>query len=230
MRLAHLIGVLLLAASAYAGEPWLVGGPPLLPEAASGAPRTISLTFDDGPVPGASEVLLDALRAHGWHATFCVLGSQVAKHPELARRMIDEGHELANHSWSHRKPTDLDDATLLDEVDKATAAIVAATGVKPGLYRPPYLALLPAQGSLINRTCGLLVLTETWNSLDWQRPPPGAVRERMLSGIPNGSIVLAHESFPQSVAEMPGIIAELAARGYRSVTVSALRNVAGRQP
>jgi peptidoglycan/xylan/chitin deacetylase (PgdA/CDA1 family) len=178
----------------------------------------------------ASEALLDALRTHGWKATFCVLGSQVAQHPKLAKRMLDEGHELANHSWSHRKPTELDEQALLDEVHRATTAIEAATGQRPALYRPPYLALRPDQGVLINRTCGLLVLTETWNSLDWQKPPPGAVRERMLSGIPNGSIVLAHESFPQSVAEMPGIIAELAARGYRSVTVSQLRNVAGRQP
>lgn len=230
MPLLRSLGLALLTLVACAGEAWLVGGPPLLPEATAGAPRTIALTFDDGPVPGASERLLDALRAHGWKATFCVLGSQVAQHPGLAKRMLDEGHELANHSWSHRKPTDLDEQALLDEVNRATAAIEGATGQRPVLYRPPYLALRPEQGALINRTCGLLVLTETWNSLDWQRPPPGAVRERMLSGIPNGSIVLAHESFPQSVAEMPGIIAELAARGYRSVTVSQLRNGAEQQP
>lgn len=214
--------VLVVAGHLAAAESWMIGGSPVLPEVGPGQPRAIALTFDDGPVPGASEVLLAALRDQGWQATFCLLGSRADEHPALVRRMVEEGHQIVNHSWSHANPTGMADADLLADVRRSSEALGRIAGQAVTIYRPPYLALRPEQAALLHRELGVTILTETWNSGDWKRPPPGAVRERMLSGIPNGSIVLAHESFPQSVAEMPGIIAALAAAGYRSVTVSQL--------
>lgn len=193
---------------------------PALPATAEGI-RTIALTFDDGPVPEATPVLLDALAQHGWKATFCLLGSRAEANPDLVRRMVSDGHELANHSWSHAKFTDLSEADLDAELSRTQDIISSLTGSAPRWMRPPYLATSPAIEQRIAAQ-QLGVLMETWNSWDWKRLPAGAVTERMLSGIPSGAVVLAHESFPQSVAEMPAIIAQLHAQGYRSVTVSRL--------
>src|SRR4028119_809239 len=73
----------------------------------TGEPRLIALTFDDGPIAGATEDILNALKVHGWSATFCVLGQQVEHHAGLLCRMVAEGHEVAAHGWSHANLMDI---------------------------------------------------------------------------------------------------------------------------
>ena len=110
---------------------------------------------------------------------------------------------------------------ILDEVRHAEAVIYETTGVHTRFFRPPNGKLSEEIAGLI-KSEGYQILMPTFDSGDWRSPPPGAVRKAILDGVTPGAIILAHESFPKSVAEMPGVFEELSKRGFRSFTVSEL--------
>jgi len=201
----------------------IVGGelPPPLP--VSG--KLIALVFDDGPLPGGTDVILDALKRTGMKATFSVVGKNVQANPELARRMVAEGHELANQTWSHPDVAALTAEEILAEVRQAEEVIFQTTGVHSRFFCPPDGHLDDAVGGIL-RAEGWQILMPTFDSGDWRSPPPGEVRKAILDGVTPGAVILAHDSFPKSVAEMPGILEELQKRGFRSCTVSELRAAA----
>src|SRR5690606_16418898 len=89
--------------------------------------------------------LLDILKERGVKATFYVVGRMVREHPAIAKRTVDEGHEVANHSWSHPKLSTMSQAAVRDELKKTHDVIVAATGVAPRNFRPPYGAFTRSQ-------------------------------------------------------------------------------------
>jgi len=188
--------------------------------------RQFALIFDDGPLPESTPRLLDALSKAGMKATFSLVGSCVDKYPDLARRIVSEGHEIANRTWSNRDLTSLEPEHMRHEINAGMTSIVAATGVRPRYFRPPQ-GLTNVQIEEFLSASGLEILRPTLDSGDWRKPPPGEVRKTILNGITPGAIVLAHESFPKSVAEMPSILDELLRRGYVSLTVSELKSEAG---
>ena len=192
-----------------------------LPEALPVAGRKIAMVFDDGPIPGATATILDSLKKHGMRATFSVVGKNVKANPDLARRIIAEGHELANQTWSHADFSTLSQEQILEEVRRGEAAIFETTGVHARYFRPPD-GKLSAEISELIRSEGYQILLPTFDSGDWRAPSPGVVRKAILDGVTPGAIILAHDSFPKSVAEMPGILEELSKRGFRSLTVSEL--------
>src|SRR3712207_2867320 len=98
---------------------------------------TVALTFDDGPSPRWTPQVLDILRARGVKATFFVIGANVAAHPQIARRIVAEGHLIANHSYSHPNFDTLSSAAQASEIDRTTQAIRNATGVRPCFFRGP---------------------------------------------------------------------------------------------
>jgi peptidoglycan/xylan/chitin deacetylase (PgdA/CDA1 family) len=190
---------------------------------AAGAERVFALTIDDGPFPTGAPVLMEAMAKVGWKATFCVMGQFVDAHPDIAKRMVAEGHEVASHSYSHPYFDKLTPEQIDDQLTRTHAAILKATGVAPIYFRAPGCNLSPEQTTRINQTYGYRILGVSFDSRDWAKPPAGEVTKRMLEGgIANGDIVLVHEVFPQSMKELPDIIAALAAKGYRSVTISRL--------
>ena len=109
--------------------------------APSGRP-VLYLTFDDGPGPDTAR-FLDLLSSYGIRATFFVTGRNAAANPALARRIVADGHAIANHSWSHPQLTSLRDAGIRQELGATNDAVRAATGVAPACYRPPYGATSP---------------------------------------------------------------------------------------
>jgi len=103
----------------------------------AGAPR-IALTFDDGPDPDVTPRILDVLRAHGARATFFVLGERVEQHPEVVRRIRDEGHAIGTHTQHHRLRFHFGSAAYVArEIEDAIHAVAAVTGTPPTLFRPP---------------------------------------------------------------------------------------------
>jgi len=191
-----------------------------------GQPALFALTFDDGPVPGNGGKLLDVLKEAKWSATFCVQGNNITKYPEAAKRMLAEGHELAGHSWSHQHMSKLDPAGVTKEIADCLKAIRTTTGVEVRWYRAPFLDISPAQRNQIRNDfhCGILGMT--LNSNDWVKPPPpaGEITKLLLGDrMQNGVVVLCHEWSKQTLNELPGIIAELTKRNFRSVTVSQLQ-------
>ena len=97
----------------------------------------IALTFDDGPHPEHTPAMLDALARAGVHATFFVVGREVEKYPEVARRIVAEGHGIGGHSYDHTVITTLDAAALVDDLGHCRRVIRDATGLDSGLMRPP---------------------------------------------------------------------------------------------
>lgn len=184
--------------------------------------KVVALTFDDGPHPQLTPQLLDLLRREGIHATFFVLGSLAAAHPEILQRMAAEGHEVANHSWDHPRLPRLSAAKFAQQIEKTTEVIEKSTGRKVTLMRPTYgLYNERVKNALIN-DYGLDVVLWSVDPNDWKRPGPGVVARRLVSGAHPGAILLAHDIHPGTIAAMPQTIAQLKTEGYKFATVSEL--------
>lgn len=194
-----------------------------LPSPLPVAGKKIAFIFDDGPLPGLTTQVLDSLKRTGMRATFSVVGKNVEANPDIARRIIAEGHEIANQTWSHASLDTLSDEQILSEIQATEDVIYKTTGVHTRFFRPPDGSLTVHAADLI-RSQGYEILQPTLDSGDWRIPAAGEVTRVILNGVTPGTVVLAHDSFPKSVAEIPTILDELTRRGFKSFTVSELRS------
>ncbi len=183
----------------------------------------IALVFDDGPISSSTPQVLDLLKTFGMHATFSVVGKNVEALPDLARRIVAEGHEIVNQTYSHPDPELMSHEDFLAEVEHAQDVIRKITGVSPSYFSPPE-GELPDDLLQLVQSKGYLILEPTLDSGDWRSPPAGEVSRVVLEGVTPGAVILFHDSFPKSVAELPGIVENLSQRGYRSLTLSELRS------
>ncbi|MEM9237626.1 MAG: polysaccharide deacetylase family protein [Verrucomicrobiota bacterium] len=184
--------------------------------------KYVALTFDDGPHPQNTPRLLDILRQRNIKATFYVVGRNVDLYPAIARRIVAEGHEIGNHTYTHPNLTKLSDASVRNELDKTRASIARATGVKPRTMRPPYGALRQNQRAWIHSEYNYPTIMWAVDPKDWQRPGPSVVTSRILSQTTPGAIVLAHDLHAPTVTAMPATCDGLLKKGYKFVTVSQL--------
>ena len=182
----------------------------------------IALTFDDGPSATLTPKLLDLLAAHQMKATFFVVGQNAADNPAILKRALREGHEIANHSWSHPNLGKMSDDAVRRELQKTDDAIFAAIGKRPTFLRPPYGSITPRQKRWINEEFGYRIIIWDVDPLDWKKPGPSVVCSRILKETRPGSIVLAHDIHPATLEAMPATFDQLSAKGFKSVTVSDL--------
>lgn len=209
------------------GGPVIDGGA-AEPHSATPTARTVALTFDDGPDPEWTPQILDVLHRHQVDATFFVVGTQVAAHPELTRRIIAEGHQIGIHTFTHANLGELPDWQNSLELRETQLALAGATGRTSSLLRPPYAssaAALTDTDWRVVRSAGqdgyLTVLT-TLDSQDWRRP---GVEQIVANATPRGTdgeIVLMHDSGgdrSQTVAALDQLLPRLQASGYRFATV-----------
>ncbi len=182
----------------------------------------IAITFDDGPHPQNTPRLLDILAKRNVKATFYVIGRSVDLHPGVLRRTVAEGHEIGNHSHTHRLLSKLGTAEVRQEMQRCQDAIGRAAGVRPRTMRPPYGGLLQSQREMIHNEFGYPTILWSVDPLDWKRPGPSVVTSRILSGTTAGGIVLAHDLHSQTVDAMPATLDGLLKRGFKFVTVSQL--------
>jgi len=200
------------------------------PRSSRPAARTIALTFDDGPDPLWTPQVLDVLAENHVPATFFVVGSQVARHPQLVRRAAAEGHEIGVHTFTHRRFAELPEWQRDLENSQTQMAIAYAAGVTTSLFRPPYSSSTEAlddEGWATVREAGaagyLTVLTNV-DSRDWTRPGVDAIVRNATPDGTAGAVVLMHDAGgdrAQTVAALRRLIPELKQRGYRFSTVSA---------
>jgi peptidoglycan/xylan/chitin deacetylase (PgdA/CDA1 family) len=186
----------------------------------------IALTFDDGPQATLTPKLLDLLAAHQIKATFFVIGQNVAEHPEIVARAAREGHEIGNHSWSHPNLGKMSDDGVRQQLRQTQDAIESATGDKPTLLRPPYGSLTTRQRRWIHVEFGYEIVLWDVDPLDWKRPGPTVVCNRIVKETRAGSIVLSHDIHPGTIAAMPSTLDQLEAKGFKFVTVSELIRMA----
>jgi len=182
----------------------------------------IAMTFDDGPSAKLTPKLLELLTAHHIKATFFLIGQNVAENPEIVVREVREGHEIANHSWSHPNLAKMSDDGVRGQLHKTEDAIRSAVGNRPTLLRPPYGSITARQKKWINQEFGYKIVLWDVDPLDWRRPGPNVVCNRILKNTRAGSIVLAHDIHPGTIEAMPCVLNQLEAKGFKFVTVSEL--------
>lgn len=182
----------------------------------------IALTFDDGPHKTLTPKLLDLLATHHIKATFFVIGENVAEQPAIVARAAREGHEIGNHSWSHPNFGKMSGDGVRRQLRQTEDAIESATGTKPTLLRPPYGSLTARQQRWIHDEFGYEIILWDVDPLDWKRPGPAVVCNRIVKETRAGSIVLAHDIHPGTITAMPSTLDQLEAKGFRFVTVSEL--------
>lgn len=215
------------AAAAWAQAPWLarlLARQRLVVVHGPGAGREVAITLDDGPDPSLTPDLLDLLREHDARATFFLLGSRVAAHPHLARAVAEAGHEVGNHGWDDTPAALASRAAFRHDLERTTSAIRAATGTSPVVVRPGSGWVRPAQ----LRDAAALGLTTVLGSVAVRDPEVRDVERELrfvLDRVQPGSVVVLHEGDPGRAGVLPlleRLLPELAVRGYRIVTVSAL--------
>ena len=175
---------------------------PIDPDAARALslPRTlpttagVAVTFDDGPHPEGTPAILDVLAAAGARATFFLIGEQVERRPELAARIVAEGHLVALHGYHHRLQLRLSSRALNDDIRRGAAVLHHATGQPPAWHRPPYGIYSPA-GLRAARDAGLEPLLWSRWGKDWRKfTTPGRIARRATRGLLGGDVILLHDA------------------------------------
>jgi peptidoglycan/xylan/chitin deacetylase (PgdA/CDA1 family) len=153
---------------------------------------SVALTFDDGPQPGSTDVILDILADLNVRATFFCVGQNALAHPELVQRMLAEGHAVGSHSLTHPNPAETTITKLSRDYVDGQSAVAEAGGREPTLFRPPHGHLGLASAALVRR-CGLQTWLWTVDPFDWR---PGARTEQIAAvagGARSGDVVLLHD-------------------------------------
>jgi polysaccharide deacetylase family sporulation protein PdaB len=189
----------------------------------------VALTFDDGPNEPYTSEILKILSDYHVKATFFLVGANVDHYPDVAGKIVREGHSIGNHSYGHPDLIlDLNPA-VRRQILRAETAIESATGKSPTLFRPPYGAVDPLT---LKQTEDLGYVVILWSvaSRDWTMPGVSRVVRNVLIHVQNGSIILMHDGAEtrhgadrsQTVAALPVIITELRKQGYEFVTIPEL--------
>lgn len=185
--------------------------------------RALALTFDDGPMPIYTTLLLDSLRREGLKATFFVIGQRIRQYPYLARAIVADGHEIANHTYSHVNLTHLSADDTREEIARAQRAILSVTGRTAAYFRMP--------GGQYNRAVLKEARRQNLTTVFWTAAPGDhhkisdeALQQRMMARVYNGGILLLHQGIPATLRMLPHVREMLQARGYHLSTVSGLMN------
>lgn len=182
----------------------------------------IAMTFDDGPHHALTPQVLDILAARGVRASFFVVGQRVAQAPGLVARIAREGHEIGNHSWSHPHLARLGDPAVLSEIDKTADAVLAVTGFRPVVMRPPYGDFSTRQSRMIRAVRALPTIMWSVDPQDWRRPGGSVIAERIIADAAPGAVILTHDTVSDTMRNLPHALDSLLGQGYRFVTVSEL--------
>lgn len=175
---------------------------------------TINVDWGEEYIP----LMLKILEQKGVKATFFVTGKWASKYPGLVRQIQAAGHEIGNHGYSHAHPNQLTDGQLIEHLKKNEEIIQGITGQRTTLYAPPYGEYNKRVVQIAHEQ-GYRLIMWTADTIDWQRPAPEVIQERVLNKASNGGIVLMHP-IQQTAQALPGMIDGLKAKGYQLVTVS----------
>jgi len=186
--------------------------------------KKIALTFDDGPNENTVDIL-GILKKHKAKATFFCIGKNIEKHPEILKKIYDEGHIVANHSYSHSHVFDFYRKNrVIQELKDTDALIEKVTGKTPQFFRPPYGVTNPSIRRAVSVTKHKVI---GWNirSMDGISKNTGAIFNRILKRISPGSVVLLHDTRPQTAMVLEQLLQTLAEKNYEVVSIEQLLNL-----
>ena len=188
----------------------------------------MALTFDDGPRAETTTQLLDGLQERGAQATFFVIGTQVlcAGNEGILERMIAEGHQVGNHTFSHERLLTAAESTVIEEVQKNEVILTNILGEREYWVRPPYGLIDISRAKLIDAP----MIYWSLDPEDWKLLDANKVVDLVVEKIKAGDIVLLHDFYPSSVEAALKIIDRLQPEGYVFVTVEELFEIYGLTP
>lgn len=182
-----------------------------------------ALTFDDGPGYGSTSKILNVLAKYNIKATWFVLGSRIETNKAMAQRIVQEGHEIANHSYSHANLTTLSQEGYKNEINVTQNLIYTTTGAYSYYLLPPY-------GSYTNqiaRDCGLQIALWNVDSLDWSLREKNAIYTQVMNTMKTNSVVLFHDIYNFSAEAIELIVPALLEQGYTFVTYPQYLQIGG---
>ncbi|NED78443.1 polysaccharide deacetylase family protein, partial [Streptomyces sp. SID9944] len=196
--------------------------PPQIAHGPRDRPR-VALTFHGQGDPAIARALLTTAEAHGARLTVLAVGAWLDEHPELARRVLDGGHDLGNHTQRHLAVNDMSEADARAEITGCADRLKRLTGSIGAWFRP---SRAPAASPLVQRLARDAgyphVLSYDVDSLDYTRPGAPAVVRNVMAAARAGSVVSLHFGYADTVAALPDVLAELDRRGLHAVTTTEL--------
>ncbi|GLX68794.1 polysaccharide deacetylase family protein [Paenibacillus glycanilyticus] len=191
--------------------------------------KAVAFTFDDGPDPVHTPELLEIFAEAGGQATFYMVGEQIAANFEVAKLVHKRGHEIGNHSYTHPNMTELSVEEIESEIARTEELIKQVTGSRAATMRLPYLAGDERVNAILAREGYPSIGAVNTEARDWDMPGVDHILESSRNAVENGSILIFHDGYgdrSQTVEAVRVLTKELAAEGYRLVTVSELLRLA----
>jgi peptidoglycan/xylan/chitin deacetylase (PgdA/CDA1 family) len=191
--------------------------------------KTIALTFDDGPNPEYTPLLLTKLAEYRVSATFFLIGRNLKRHPEIGRRIVQEGHEIGNHTYNHRILPFLSKVNIGIELASTHQLIAGLLNVQPTFLRPPNGLFTGRVLDTVEQLGYRAVVGDVF-PVDVACPGPEIITRRVLRRVQPGSIIILHDGYvrrfdsdkSQTVCALDGLIPRLCEQGYEFVTLSHL--------
>ena len=189
--------------------------------------KQIALTFDDGPHPILTPRILKILAQYNIPATFFMVGQNVLNYPEAARAVIEAGHEVGNHTFTHPHLANLNEQAIMDEIGKCEDALEELCEYRPHLLRTPQGALTASLERCLAEDDYILVLWSL-DTRDWDNKSTACITRAVLDRVHSGDIILMHDFIghnSKTPEALEKIIPILLSQGYEFVTVSTLLGV-----
>lgn len=189
----------------------------------SSGQKVVALTFDDGPWPQTTAKILDILKKNDIKSTFFVVGQNVKNYPDLAKRVVTDGHTIANHTWHHWYHY-MNPRVAAYEIDNTTNLIYQTTGVKTSLFRPPG-GIMHNGVAAYARSNKYAIIMWSADSVDYSRPAVPRLINNIFREAKAGGIVLMHDGGgdrTHTVQALPEIISKFRKQGYQFVTIPEL--------
>jgi peptidoglycan-N-acetylglucosamine deacetylase len=188
--------------------------------------RQIALTYDDGPNNPHTLRLLEVLAKHNVHATFFLIGRYVQQQPQIAREIVQAGHVVGNHTFTHPLLIFKSEAEIRQELTQCRDALQDAIGQPSNLFRPPFGGRRPAV-LRVARELGLAPVMWNVTGYDWNAPPAAAIEHKVAKQMRGGDVILLHDGGhkhmgadrSQTVIATDRLIARYKAEGYEFVTI-----------
>lgn len=184
--------------------------------------RCVAITFDDGPDPVYTPIMLDLLEQNQVKATFFLIGLHSEWYPDLVKRINKEGHEIGNHSYYHKNYSIKTPSYVAGDIQRTNELLMKLTGVRPRLLRPPFGRYNDKTVEIANQQ-QLEVVCWSINSLDWQRPAAYVMERQVKRHLGPGQIILFHDGGgrrKETVRAVSNFIKTAQSEGYRFLTVS----------
>ncbi|HET9079339.1 MAG TPA: polysaccharide deacetylase family protein [Trebonia sp.] len=201
------------------------------PYRGTGKEKVVALTFDDGPNEPHTSKLAGLLRDRAVRATFFQVGRAVLRYPEVTKQLVADGHVVGNHGFTHEMTSYLSRRTLEIDVRKGQDAL-ATVGLRPALYRPPWLLRIPSMSTVLKKQGLQAISGEFCHSMEVFQPRPEVIARGALAKVVPGSIIIFHDGYDghdgnraSTVAAAELVIERLRRKGYGFVTVDELLGI-----